>query len=134
MNQGIKKTIFEMSYLENMSPQVPGIVDINPDMMEKFMVLINDSTYQEQIEYYSWCNDCYVVAEPRELFTLSNREVSFLWAIKHCKANIVGALKKLERLLLQFITLLFGLCSSQSSLIFRSFFGPSLFRSPALLN
>ncbi|MEI8087498.1 MAG: hypothetical protein WCG93_14915 [Paludibacter sp.] len=132
MKQGIKETVLKMSYLENMNPQVASFDDIGSDMFEKFMAIINDPIYPERLEFYTQCNEYFIIANSSEAITLSNRDVNYLWTMKHCKANIVGALKKLERLLLQFITLLFGLCSSQSSLIFRSFFGPSLFRTPAL--
>jgi hypothetical protein len=44
----------------------------------------------------------------------------------------IGAIKRLRRLLFSHISLLFGLCSSQSSLIINAFFGNSLSRIPTL--
>lgn len=44
----------------------------------------------------------------------------------------IGSVKRLRRLLFSHISLLFGLCSSQSSLILNAFYGNSLSRIPSL--
>jgi hypothetical protein len=43
----------------------------------------------------------------------------------------IGSIKRLRRLLFSHISLLFGLCSSQSSLILNAFYGNSLSRIPS---
>jgi hypothetical protein len=44
----------------------------------------------------------------------------------------IGSIKQLRRLLFSHISLLFGMCCSQSSLIINAFFGNSLSRIPSL--
>jgi hypothetical protein len=44
----------------------------------------------------------------------------------------IGSIKTLRRLLFSHVSLLFGLCSSQSSLILNAFYGNSLSRIPSL--
>jgi hypothetical protein len=44
----------------------------------------------------------------------------------------IGSIKKLRRILFSHISLLFGMCSSQSSLILNAFYGNSLSRIPSL--
>lgn len=44
----------------------------------------------------------------------------------------IGSIKRLKRLLFSHVSLLFGMCCSQSSLIISAFFGNSLSRIPSL--
>ncbi len=44
----------------------------------------------------------------------------------------IGSIKRLKRILFSHVSLLFGMCCSQSSLIISAFFGNSLSRIPSL--
>jgi len=132
MNQEKKETLIDSCNWEYPESDGMGLGVLSPDSLKQFMDLQQDPLYRERLEYYSGNFDFTYLIEPKAVVELSKREIADLYEMRLRKAKTIGFLKKLERLLLQFITLIFGLCSSQSSLIFRSFFGPSLFRTPAL--
>jgi len=99
-------------------------------LIEIFENKIGRSGYnlREELEEYA------LVFKDKEFLEVSNRQKVLLYEMKHAKFIVIGAIDQIHRLLLRFITLLYGLCSSQSSNIFCSFFSSSLFRTPLVLN
>lgn len=132
MNQEIKDISTEDTFIENVNGRGLRFIVSSTELESHVFSISRIKENKCPLESYVSLSEVLIGIEYYEVVELTKRQIADLYEMKLRKFKTIGYLKKLERLLLQFITLLFGLCSSQSSLIFRSFFGPSLFRSPAL--
>lgn len=88
---------------------------------------------------------CWEYYEPRIRIDVNSKEYKLQLEILNCEniravllqmkirlASLVSSLRRLEHEFLEYITFLFGLCSSQTAFIFHAFSGASLCRTPNL--
>lgn len=87
---------------------------------ERFEALIPGELY--------WADLVYDVVEDTE----TKRIKALLREMRVRMLKPIGSVKRLKRILFSHISLLFGMCSSQSSLILNAFYGSSLSRIPTL--
>lgn len=94
------------------------------ELAEKVMVSL------EELAVYDifWSDIVYKVVEDTE----AKRIKALLREMRVRMLKPIGSVKRLKRILFSHISLLFGMCSSQSSLIISAFFGNSLSRIPSL--
>ena len=88
-----------------------------------------ETEYIDEVLYYEIAADEHIL---RFEFIFSKKINAILREMIIRMYNNVSAVKSHAYCLFSIITLLFGLCSSQSSIIFSAFFGTSLSRIPSL--
>lgn len=117
--QPIEKDTLELSEELTMCGYFQG-VGLSEMVWERYDELLANDAY--------WSDFVYVVVEDKEV----KRIKALLCEMRLRMLKPIGSIKRLRHLLFSHVSLLFGLCSSQSSLIINAFFGNSLSRIPTL--
>lgn len=95
-------------------------VELSELLWERYDELIPSEVY--------WTDLIYVSVEDTE----AKRIKALLREMRVRMLKPIGSVKRLKRILFSHISLLFGMCSSQSSLILNAFYGNSLSRIPTV--